>query len=403
MNGEALQTPRVMRFLIIAAIVLGVIYVAALIPRLIIQHRLAAEADAARDRMPLVSTTQPKRADAVVDVSLPGTVQAILETGIYARTDGYLRARYVDIGDAVKTGELLAEIDTPEVDQQLNQARASLAEAQANVVKLQADLNLARSTLQRYIAAGVGSVSKQQVDERTASVATADKTVEAAKATATANAANVERLEDLQGFQRVYAPFTGIITARNVDPGALISAGTGGGVRELFRLAQIDTLRIFVYVPQAYAPSVQVGAIADISVRERPGAIVQGVVTRTAGSIDPTSRTMLAQIEVSNLDHALLAGSYGTVHFRITRSDPPLVIPASALLIDANGIRVAVVQGDAQSPTLHYQPVQLGRDFGDQVEVIGGLDEHAVLATGIAGSLVEGTGVRVAQPDDKGG
>jgi RND family efflux transporter MFP subunit len=395
-NGDAIATPRVTRFLLIAAAVLAVVWVAALIPRLIVQRRLANEAEATRMRAPLVSTTTPQRAGAVVDVALPGNLQAILETGIFARTDGYLRARYVDIGDRVTTGQLLAEIDAPEVDQQLNQARASLAEAQANVVKLQADLNLARSTLQRYIAAGVGSVSKQQVDERRSSVETAEKTVDAAKATAAAQQANVDRLEDLQGFERVYAPFSGIITARNVDPGALISAGTGQGVRELFRLAQVDTLRIFVFVPQAYAPFVNVGETADVTVRERPGLVVQGVVTRTAGSVDPTSRTMLAQVEVANHEGQLLSGSYGTVKFHITRDQPPLLIPASALLIDASGIRVAIVQGDAKEPTLHYQAVQIGRDYGDQVEVVGGLDEHAVLATGLSGNIVEGTNVRIA-------
>jgi RND family efflux transporter MFP subunit len=402
-NGDAIATPRtrIARMLLVAIGVLAAIYVAALVPRIIVQRRLANEAQARRDRAPLVSTTTPQRAPAVADVELPGTIQAILETGIFARTDGYLRARYVDIGDKVTTGQLLAEIDAPEIDQQLNQARASLAEAKANVVKLQADLNLAKSTLQRYIAAGVGSVSKQQVDERTSSVETADKTVEAAKATAAANQANVDRLEDLQGFERVYAPFPGIITARNVDPGALISAGTGQGVRELFRLAQVDTLRIFVFVPQTWAPFVSVGETADVSVRERLGLIVKGTVTRTAGSVDPNSRTMLAQVEVDNKDGQLLSGSYGTVKFHITRDNPPLLIPANALLVDASGIRVAVVQGDASHLTLHYQPVQIGRDYGDQVEVVGGLDEHVTLATGLTGNLVEGTGVRVAKPDEK--
>lgn len=401
MNGDAVATPRLTRMLLIAAGVVVVIYVAALIPRLMVQRRLDAEAQAMRDRAPLVSTTTPQRAPAVVDVELPGTIEAILDTGIFARTDGYLRARYADIGDTVTTGQLLAEIDSPEIDQQLNQARASLAEAQANVVKLQADLNLARSTLQRYIAAGVGTVSKQQVDERRSSVETAEKTVEAAKATAAANQANVDRLEDLQGFERVYAPFSGIITARNVDPGALISAGTGQGVRELFRLSQVDTLRIFVFVPQPWAPFVNAGETADVTVRERPGLVVKGTVTRTAGSVDPTSRTMRAQVEVDNKDGQLLAGSYGTIRFHITRPDPPLLIPASALLVDASGIRVALLQGPASAPTLHYQQVQIGRDYGDQVEVVGGLDDHVTLATGLTGNLVEGTGVRVAAPDGK--
>lgn len=338
---------------------LVVLYLAGLLPRLALWHRLDQDAQAVRDALPVVSTTQPQRAAAVVDVPLPGTTEPILVTGIFARTDGYLKARYVDIGDRVTAGVLLAEIDTPEVDQELSQARATLAQWWATVVKLKADRELADTTLRRYIAAGVGSVSKQQIDERTSAVTDAEKAVDEAQATVNANQANVDRLLELQGFQRVYAPFDGVITVRNVDPGALISAGSTTGTSELFRLAQVDILRIFVYVPQTYAGDVHVAQETDVALRELPNRVFQGTVTRTAGAIDPTSRTLLTEVQVPNHDGALLSGAYVTVHFKIQRSNPPLLIPGTALLVGAQGVRVAVVQPDG---TLHYQPIEIGRD-----------------------------------------
>jgi RND family efflux transporter MFP subunit len=383
------------RILILGAGVLLVLFLAGLWPRVRLWHRLGQRAQAQRNAILAVTTAHPQRADAIAEVPLPGTTEAILETGIYARTDGYLISRSVDIGDVVTSGQLLAEIATPEIDQQLNQAQATLAQAQADVVKLQADLTLARSTLQRYVVAGVGSVSKQQIDERTAAATDAEKAVDAGLATVNANHANVDRLLELQGFQRVYAPFDGVITARNIDQGSLISAGSAQGITELFRLAQVDTLRIFVFVPQAYAVDIQAGQDADVTVRERPDRIFKGIVTRTAGAIDPRSRTLLTEVQVPNRDNALLAGSYVTVHFRIPRTEPPLLIPANALLVDAQGIRVAVVGADG---ALHYQPIVMGRDYGDRVEVLSGLDPDAVIATGLPGGLADGSRVTVTTP-----
>ena len=373
---------------------LVLLYLAGLLPRLVLWHRLDRDAQAVRDALPAVITTQPQRAAAVVDVPLPGTTEPILVTGIFARTNGYLESRYVDIGDRVTAGQLLAVIDTPEVDQELSQAQATLAQWQANVVKLEADLELAGTTLRRYIAAGVGSVSKQQIDERTSAVTDAEKAVDAGKATVNANQANVDRLHELQGFQHVYAPFDGVITVRNVDPGALISAGSTTGTTELFRLAQVDTLRIFVYVPQSYAADVHVGQDAEVTLRERPDRDFHGTVSRTAGAIDPTSRTLLTEVLVPNEDGALLSGAYVTVHFKIERSNPPLLIPGTALLVGAKGVRVAVVDADG---TLHYRPIEIGRDFGAQVEVLGGLALSDVIASNLPGGLVEGTRVQIAE------
>src|SRR5437870_1791417 len=327
----AIPVRRVRRILLAAGAVFAVLFLAGVVPRLMLRYRLRTAATAVRQQPPVVSTVSPQRAPEVIEVPLPGSMQAILETGIWARTNGYLNARYVHLGDRVNRGQLLADIDTPEVDQQLMQAIATMAQDKANVVKLEADLGLARTTLQRYVAAGPGTVSKQQIDERTSAVTDAEKVVDAARATVYADEANGRRLLDLQSFQKVYAPFDGVITARNVDPGSLISAGSTTGTRELFRLAQVDALRIFVYVPQSYGSDIKAGQTADVSVRELPGRVFQGTVTRTAGAIDPTSRTLLTEVPVPNPDGLLLSGSYATVRFNVHRPAPPLVVPQSVL------------------------------------------------------------------------
>ena len=393
--SDAVPGSRLRRILLAAGAVFAVLFVVGVVPRLVLRHRLRAGADAVQNRLPLVSTVSPRRAPEVVEVPLPGSMEAILETGIWARTDGYLNARYVDIGDRVNKGQLLADIDTPEIDQQLMQAIATMSQDKANVAKFEADLALARTTLQRYVAAGPGTVSKQQIDERTSAVTDAEKIVDAGRATVNADEANVHRLLELQSFQKVYAPFDGVITVRNVDPGSLISAGSTSGTRELFRLAQVDVLRIFVYVPQSYAPDIRAGQSADVDVRELPGRVFQGKVTRTAGAIDPTSRTLLTEVQVPNPEGLLLSGSYATVRFKVQRSEPPLVVPQSALLIDANGVRVALVDADG---TLHYRPIQIGRDYGHDAEVLSGLDTTDVIATGISANLAEGSRVEVAKP-----
>jgi RND family efflux transporter MFP subunit len=385
---------RVLGVLLAAGVVFAGLYAVGVVPRLVLHRNLQADAAAARQRLPLVSTTSPRRAPEAIEVQLPGSMQAFLETGIYARTDGYLKARYVDIGDHVTKGQLLADIDTPEIDQQLNQAQATLSQSKADVVRLEANLALARTTLRRFVTIGVGAVTQQEIDERADTATTSLKAVDAARETVNANQANVRRLLELQGFQKVYAPFDGIITARNVDPGALISAGSNSGVTQLFSLAQVDVLRIFVYVPQSYAPDITVGQAADVTVRELPGRVFQGKVTRTAGAIDPSSRTMLTEVQVPNPEGLLLSGSYATVRFRVQRADPPLVIPSGALLVGAAGVRVAAVDGDA---TLHYRPIQIGRDDGQEVEVLSGIDTNDVLATGLAAGIADGSRVEVAR------
>src|SRR6266403_6260873 len=390
-----LDTHRLRRILLAAGAVFAVLFVAGVVPRLVLRHRLHTDADAVRTGLPVVSTANPRRAPAVIALPLPGSMNAILETGIWARTDGYRTRRFVDIGDRVVKGQQLAAIETPEVDQQLMQVIATMNQDKANVVKFEADLALARTTLQRYVVAGPGTVSKQQIDERTSAVTDAEKILDAGRATVNADEANVRRLLELQSFQKVYAPFDGVITVRNVDPGFLISAGSTTGTSELFRLARVDVLRIFVFVPQTYAPDIKTGQKADVSVREFPGRVFEGTVTRTAGAINPTSRTMRVEVHVPNPDGLLLAGSYVTVRFKVQRPNPSLLVPESALLIDASGVRVAVVNADG---TLHYQPVQIGRDFGNDVEVLSGVETTDVLATGLAANVAEGSRVDIAKP-----
>ena len=391
----ALDTHRLRRILLAAGAVFAALFLAGVVPRLVLRHRLRTDADAVRTRLPMVSTTNPRRAPEVLEIPLPGSMEAILETGIWARTNGYLKARYVDIGDRVRKGQQLADIDTPEVDQQLMQAIATMNQDKANVVKFEADLALARTTRQRYVVAGPGTVSKQQIDERTSAVTDAEKVVDAGRATVNADEANVRRLLELQSFQKVYAPFDGVITVRNVDPGSLITAGSTTGTTELFTLAQVDILRIFVFVPQSYAPDIKVGQTADVSVRELPGRVFQGTVARTAGAIDATSRTLLTEVHVPNPDGLLLSGSYATVRFKVQRPNPSLIVPQSALLIDAKGVRVALVDADG---TLHYRSIQIGRDFGNDVEVLSGVDTTDVLATGLAANIAEGSRVDIAKP-----
>jgi RND family efflux transporter MFP subunit len=370
--------------------VFALLFVVGLLPRIALMLSLHSAADDAREQLPLVATASPRRSPEVVELPLPGSTQPLLETEIWARTSGYLKQRYVDIGDRVKKGQLLAEIETPEIDQQLQQAVATMNQDEANVAKSEADLALARTTLQRYEAAGPGTVSKQQIDERQSAVTDAERSVDAGRATVNADQANVRRLTELQSFQKVYAPFDGVITVRNVDPGSLISAGSTSGTTELFRLAQVEVLRIFVFVPQSYAPDIRVGENAQVSVREQPGRTFTGTVTRTAGAIDPASRTLLTEVQVPNPDGALLSGSYATVQFHITRTKPPLLVPATALLIDGNGVRVALVGDDG---TLHYRPVELGRDYGSEVEVVAGLSESDLVATGLPPNLADGSRV----------
>ena len=328
-----------------------------------------------------VRVVNPKRQAPAQEITLPGNVQAYTETPIYARTTGYLKQWYFDLGAHVKQGELLAKIETPEVDQQLQQARAELQVAEAS-------LKLARSTADRWQGLlSNNAVSQQETDEKVGDLGVKE-------ATYASMLSNVRRLENLQSFNNLYAPFDGVITARNTDLGALIDAGANTPGKELFRLAATSKLRVFINVPQSFANASRIGAGTALTMNESPGREFHGIIVRTAKAIDPASRTLLTEIEVDNPTGTLLPGTYLTVHLRLPGRIEAVTIPANTLLFRAEGVRVGLVQnGQAR-----LVPVTIGRDFGSEVEVLSGLKRTDAIIENPADSLVNGAAVRVVEP-----
>ena len=366
--------------LLLAVVTAAVIVVAGLLPR--IQARTALRRETAEMAVPAVVVVQPKRSAPAQEIVLPANVQAFADAPIYARTNGYLKRWYVDIGTRVKEGQLLAEIDTPEVNQQLRQSRADLATAQAN-------LNLSKITSERYAGLLMSdSVSKQEADN-------AAGDYEAKQASLQSAQANVKRLEELKSFQKIYAPFSGVITARNTDIGALIDSGSSGGVRtELFHIVQPDKLRVYVSVPQIYSQAAKPGLTAELTLSEFPGRPFVGKLVRTANAIDPTSRTLLVEIAVNNPIGQLFTGSYAEVHLKLPTAASAFILPVNTLLFRSEGLRIAAV-GDGQHVEL--RPITLGHDFGSEVEVIAGLSGGENVIVNPPDSLVTGETVRIAQ------
>jgi RND family efflux transporter MFP subunit len=363
------------RVAIILAILIVIGAIAGFIPR-VLQRRQAQNdiAPLATTTVTLVSPEPGKASDGLV---LPADVQPMLQASIFARVGGYLKKWNVDIGAHVTAGQVLAEIDTPEIDQQLDQARAQLSVSQAN-------LNLAQITNARWqTLLASKTVSKQEADEKSASVAVNAATVEAARA-------NLRRLEETQAFQRVVAPFDGIITARNVDIGDLIS---NGGGRELFHLAQMETLRIYVRVPQTQAADIRPGQPAEVLIPELSGEAFPAKVTTTSEAVSNTSRTLLTELQADNSQGRIRIGSYAQVRFASITAAPELTLPASALLFRAEGLQVGVVNAQG---IVELRKVELGRDFGQRVEILSGVTAaDKVIATPFD-SLVSGMTVRVA-------
>ena len=315
---------------------------------------------------------------------LPGNIQSYVESPIYARTNGYLKKWYKDIGSHVKEGDLLADIDTPEVDAQLSQARADLATAQANV-------KLAGVTAERYEGLlKSDAVSKQEVDNYTGDYSAKQAMVSSAEA-------NLKRLEDLESFKHVYAPFSGVITQRNVDIGTLINAGNGGNAREMFDLAQTDPLRVYVSVPQSYVPSIRVGLKGCLELSEFPDRKFCGQVVRTANAVDPNSRTLLTEVDVPNPSGTLLQGEYAEVHFDVQLSGSRLSLPINALLFRPEGTMAAVVGSDNR---LTLKKLSVGRDFGNSVEVLQGVDQRDSVVINPPDSLENGEQVTLSQNND---
>jgi RND family efflux transporter MFP subunit len=315
------------------------------------------------------------------ELVLPGVVQAYIEAPIYARTSGYLRKWYTDIGARVKKGELLAEIDTPEVDRQLSQARADLNTAQAN-------LALSRTTNQRWKALlATQSVSQQDADEKAGDAA-------AKQAMEQSAAQNVARLNDLESFKRVLAPFDGVVTARNTDIGALINAGEAAG-SELFRLADTDELRIYAQVPEAYAATVTAGLKAELHFAEHPGKTYLAEAVRTSNALDPTSRTLQVELHLDNKDGEILPGAYAQVHFKLPSSTETLRLPANTVLFRAPGLQVATVGSDNR---IKLKSITQGRDFGKTIEVLEGITQDDAVVVNPPDSITDGVAVTIAPP-----
>ena len=354
-----------------------------------------ADAEEARTTAPAVSVMTPKLETEATNLVLPGDVQAYQYTSIFPRTNGYLKRLLVDIGDHVTNDQLLAEIDTPEVDAQLLEDRANAEQARANLVKAESDENLAKITYDRYLAVSdKRAVSQQDVDDKRAAWEQAKAGVEVAKAAIGSADSEVKRLEVLQAFEKVTAPFTGTITVRNFYVGALLSPTSTGPGKEMFQIAETDVLRVFVNVPQAYAADVQVGKSADLIVRNYPGRTFEGQITRTAAAVDPMTRTLRVEVDVPNPESLLFAGMYGEVQFHVTSSSPPLLVPTSALVYNADGLSLGVVK----EGQVHFQKVAVGRDFGNELEITEGLTGSEDVITNPGERLKEGLKVRIASP-----
>ncbi len=331
--------------------------------------------------IPTVAIVHPLVEAPQEDLVLPGTLQAYVESPIYARTNGYLKKWYHDIGTRVRQGELLADIDTPEVDQQLAQSRADLNTSQANA-------NLSKITANRYEGLiKTDGVSKQEVDNAAGDYAAKQATVQSSEA-------NVRRLEELESFKHIYAPFSGVITRRNVDIGNLINAGNGGAAQQLFFLAQTDPIRVYVSVPEMYAPSIKRGLGAHLDLTQYPGKRFQGQVVRTADAIDPGTRTLLTEVDVPNHAGELLPGGYAQVHLEVNVDSVRMQVPVNALLFRAEGLRAAVVDSDHK---VHLRALVIGRDYGTSLEVLQGLQPNDWIVLNPADSIEEGQTVSVKE------
>jgi len=350
-----------------------------------ITTRVRAAADVKADTqnlaVPSVSLAQPRRGAPQEEIVLPGNIQAYIDAPIYARTNGYLKRWYVDIGGRVKNGQLLAEIDTPELDQQLQQARADLATAKANY-------DLAQTTAARYESLlKSDSVAKQDVDNAVGDA-------HAKKAMVDSATDNVKRLEQLQSFEKVYAPFDGVLTARQTDIGQLIGSGSGGGAKELFHVASISTLRVYVNVPQIYSPAAVPGVQSYLTMPQFPGRRFPGKLVRTSEAIDQASRTLLTEVDVANPTGEILPGGYAEVHLKLPSAASSVIIPVTSLIFRSEGLRVGVVRNGKAV----LVPITIGRDFGTEVEVVSGLDGNEKVITNPPDSLVDGQEVRSAAP-----
>ena len=373
----------------LAALVLlfAALLVAGILPRVHEARELDAESSSVLAK-PQVTVVTVARSGPTSDLVLPGSIEALHESPIYARTAGYVKEWSTDIGAHVTRGQLLAQIESPEVDRQTEQAQADLGQLRASV-------NLTKQTLDRWLAMSKDSVvTAQEVDEKQAAY-------DAAVANLASGEANYQRLLELQRFEHVVAPFDGVVIARTVDVGDLVTAGATLGAtgtasaKPLFSVAGTDTVRVYVDVPQSAIELIQPGARVDVRVQELPDKIFHGTVARNAHALDAASRTLLTEVQIPNSKGMLLPGMYVDVRFVIKADKPPLVIPANTLVIRSDGPQVAIVQSNHR---IHYQKIELGRDYGDHVEVTAGLGDRAQLVVNPSDDVREGVSVRVLPP-----
>ena len=390
------EAPQVSRgSLLTVVVILAVVTVAVAIFGIVERKHAGAQLTHYTDATaaPPVSLAQPVFEKNATEIVLPGNIQAYTLAPIYARTTGYVKAWYHDIGSRVRKGELLAVIETPELDQQLDQAKADLATAQSNA-------SLAKVTADRYQGLiGQNAVSQQDTDN-------AVQALEARNTEVTSAQANVRRLEQLQSFERIEAPFDGVVTARNLDIGQLISAagstntpgtGTVSGSKEVFDISAIQTLRVFVNVPQVYAPDAKAGVMATLVLPQFPGRTFRGKLVRTSDAVDPATRTLLAEVDVDNRSGELLPGSYTEVHLKVANPAPALIVPVSALILEPDGLHVGIVDATQHARIVRVTP---GRDSGSTVEILGGLQPGQQVIANPPDSLTDGEQVRVVTPDN---
>ncbi len=389
------------------AVVVAAAIAGGVLPRLGRQKVMLAASEKSADQRPVVIVSPAHLTVSKDGIDLPGDLQAQIESPIFARADGFMKTRLVDLGDHVKTGQLMAEIETPELDQQISQARASLAQSQAALKELQADIelsranmNMAKVTLDRWDRLSTkGAVSKQEHDEkradydvRKAQTDRAEASLATARETVRASEANLQRLQEMKGFGRITAPFDGVVTERLIDVGTLINAGNDGISKEMFRVAKLTPLRVFVNVPQTYVQDIHPGQTAQLHVQELPNQVFPAQVVRIANSLDMASRAMLAILMTPNTAGTLYPGMYVQVHFAAGKGKPLLRVPGDTVMLTKNGPRVAIVGGDH---IVHFRPVTLGEDLGSEVEIVSGLREGELVISNPADAVQEGAVVEV--------
>jgi len=378
-----------MKKIVIAAVMLAGLFLAGYLPR---RHEQKSAVAATVAQTPAVNVIHPRVDSNMRTLTLPGSLQALEATAVYARATGYVRRWYVDIGDKVTQGQLLAEIDTPDLDQQLEQARATLGQTRASLEQAAANAKYAAITAVRYHELlAQHFVSQQDVDQTQAQADVGAANVHAAQSAVAAQTANLRQLEQLKSFARITSPFAGTITERNIERGTLVTPGSAQG-KPLYMIAISNPLRLFIKVPQTFASGIAAGAPVKVRVRQYPGRDFAGNITRTAGALDAATRTLTVEAQVANDRGELFPGAYADVTFPAPLAHGVTVIPVSALIVDAEGTRVATA--DAQSK-VHFVPVQVGRDQGQEVEIVSALSGQENVIAAPAGNLVEGTLVKV--------